>query len=111
MYGKTKNKGERTFGFNELLMLRKVGKSVMLSKAQPKYLRHPSSYPFPLYGIPNIGTKNEGFAQDDCRFCAASKHRSNEFNSLRNLSELLVYCGGFYGSIERTADRIAPEIH
>jgi hypothetical protein len=43
-------------------MLRKTRKIVMLSKAHNKSLSHPSTHP----------SKNEGFAQDDHYFCAAS---------------------------------------
>jgi len=57
-------------------MLRKTRKMVMLSKAHNKYLSHPSTHP----------SKNEGFAQDDHYFCAASKHHIGKFSFLRNFS-------------------------
>ena len=57
-------------------MLRKTRKMAMLSKAHNEYLSHPSTHP----------SKNEGFAQDDHYFCAASKHHIGKISFLRNFS-------------------------
>jgi hypothetical protein len=72
-------------------MLRRTEKSVMVSKAQIKFIR--SSFPQRgpvgrriLSRRDSFGTKNEGFAQDDHRFCAASNHVSIKNGILRNIS-------------------------